>query len=119
MKIIGAASAFPKHYYPQAVLLEALQRDWADKLPNPEMLRRLHSRTGVDGRFLCLPVEEYFNLRTWGDFNRAWVTAAEELGSQALCRALTRAHVEPDQLGALIFMSVTGISSPSIDAKLI
>jgi len=42
-----------------------------------------------------------------------------ELGEQALCRALHHAGLEPRELGALFFTSVTGISSPSIDALLI
>lgn len=44
---------------------------------------------------------------------------AQELGEQALCRALHHAGLETSALGALFFTSVTGISSPSIDALLI
>ena len=32
MKIASAASAFPKHYYPQKFLMEKLQQYWADRL---------------------------------------------------------------------------------------
>ena len=38
MKIASAASAFPKHYYPQKFLLEKLQEYWGDRLKNPQML---------------------------------------------------------------------------------
>jgi alkylresorcinol/alkylpyrone synthase len=73
----------------------------------------------VDGRHLALPLADYYGLATWGDANRAWMRVAEELGQQALCRALALAGVAPSQIGALLFMSITGISSPSIDARLI
>ncbi len=119
MKIISAASAFPRHYYSQDVLRAALAQYWDGRLENPQMLTRLHSRTGVDGRHLALPMLEYYNLNTWGDANRAWFNAAEELGSQALCRALSRAGLDRKQISALMFMSITGVSSPSIDARLI
>jgi alkylresorcinol/alkylpyrone synthase len=119
MKIIGAASAFPAHYYSQEFLHSALSAYWADQLPNPEMLRRLHVRACVDGRYLARPIQDYYTMRTFGEFNDAWMEAAEQLGSQALCRAIAQAGVTRGEIGALFFVSVTGISSPSIDARLI
>jgi alkylresorcinol/alkylpyrone synthase len=119
MKIISAASAFPKYYYPQELLLTALRTYWVSELSRPETLDRLHSRACVDGRHLAYPMEEYYKMQTFGDFNRAWVQAAEELGSQALCRALTQAGLAPQDIGAIFFVSVTGVCSPSIDAKLV
>jgi alkylresorcinol/alkylpyrone synthase len=119
MKIVSAASAFPRHYYKQEVLLAALQQYWGARLENPQLLSRLHSRARVDGRHLALPMMEYYGLDTWGAANRAWFKAAEELGSLSLCRALAWAGLDKARLGALIFMSVTGVSSPSVDARLI
>jgi alkylresorcinol/alkylpyrone synthase len=119
MKIASAASAFPKHYYPQKVLLEKLQEYWGDRLKNPQMLARLHRNVAVEGRHLAMPPEKYNELDTWGKANDVWIEVAQELGEQALCRALHHAGLEPRDLSALYFTSVTGISSPSIDAILI
>jgi alkylresorcinol/alkylpyrone synthase len=119
MQIASAASAFPKNYYPQKFLLEQLQQYWGDKLKNPQMLARLHRNVAVEGRHLALPYEKYYDLHTWGDANNVWIEVARELGEQALCRALHHAGLGPKDLGALFFTSVTGISSPSIDALLV
>jgi alkylresorcinol/alkylpyrone synthase len=119
MRIASAASAFPKHYYSQKFLLEKLQEYWGERLKNPLTLARLHRNVTVDGRYLALPTEEYYNITTWGQANDIWIKVAQELGEQALCRALHHAGLAPEQLGALFFTSVTGISSPSIDALLI
>jgi alkylresorcinol/alkylpyrone synthase len=119
MKIASAASAFPKHYYRQEFLLEKLQEFWGDRLKNPQVLARLHQNVAVDGRHLALPPEQYYELDAWGKANDAWIRVAQELGEQALCRALHCAGLEASELGALLFTSVTGISSPSIDAMLI
>jgi alkylresorcinol/alkylpyrone synthase len=73
----------------------------------------------VDGRYLAMPAEDYYNLTTFGQANDVWIKVAQELGEQALCLALRHAGLEPRELGALFFTSVTGISSPSIDALLI
>lgn len=119
MQIASAASAFPKHYYSQKFLLEQLQQYWGDQLKNPLMLARLHRNVAVEGRHLALPYEKYYELKTWGCANDAWIQVAQELGEQALCSALQRAGVDKGQLGALFFTSVTGICSPSIDALLV
>jgi alkylresorcinol/alkylpyrone synthase len=119
MKIASAASAFPKHYYSQKFLLEKLQEYWGDQLRNPQMLQRLHRNVAVEGRHLAMPPEKYNEITTWGQANDIWIQVAQELGEQALCRALHHAGLETSALGALFFTSVTGISSPSIDALLI
>lgn len=119
MKIASAASAFPENYYPQKFLLEKLREYWGDRLRNPQMLARLHKNVAVDGRHLVMPPEKYYDLDTWGKANDVWIEAAQELGEQALCRALHHAGLANSDLGALFFTSVTGISSPSIDALLI
>ncbi len=119
MRIVSAASAFPQHYYSQEMLLEALQEYWGDQIENPHVLRRLHRHVSVDGRFLSLPKEEYLKMRTWGEANRHWIRTAKQLGEKAVSGALALANVRAQNLGAFFFVSVTGISSPSIDALLI
>ena len=100
MQIVSAASAFPKHYYSQAVLLQALQQYWGAELKNPELLRRLHRNTGVDGRHLALPAHAYSKLSDWGEVNDLWIEVALDLGKQAICRALTHAGLAAQDLGA-------------------
>lgn len=119
MTIAGVASAFPPHQYDQRVLLSALQRHWGPKVDNPVFMERLQARVGVEQRHLALPIEEYYGLTSWGKANNHWIEVAQEIGQQALCCALARAGLAASDLGALFFVSITGISSPSIDARLI
>ena len=119
MRIASAASAFPKHYYTQKVLLERLQDYWGDQLKNPLLLARLHRNVTVDGRYLAVPAEEYVDIKTWGQANDIWIRVAQELGEQALCLALHKAGLKTEDLGCLLFTTVTGVASPSIDALLI
>jgi len=119
MTIAGVASAFPGHQYDQRVLLSALQRHWGPKIDNPVFMERLQARVGVNTRHLALPLEEYYDLKTWGKANNHWIEVATDLGEKAICGALTRAGFAPSDLGAIFFVSITGISSPSIDARLV
>ena len=119
MTIAGVASAFPPHQYDQRVLLSALQRHWGPKVDNAAFMERLQARVGVETRHLALPIEEYYELKSWGRANNHWIEIAQDLGQKAICGALARAGFATSDLGALFFVSITGISSPSIDARLI
>lgn len=119
MRIASVASAFPRDYYPQEVLVEALKNDWRHRLPNPDILDRLDDSMKVDGRYLVRPIDFYENLETWGQANDAWIEAALELGEEALCRALQEAGLSPKNLSAIFVTSVTGIAAPSLDARLV
>jgi alkylresorcinol/alkylpyrone synthase len=119
MRIASAASAFPEHYYTQKVLLERLQDYWGPQLKNPLLLARLHRNVTVDGRYLAIPAEQYVDIKTWGEANDIWIRVAQELGEQALCRALQNAGLQTSDLGCLLFTTVTGVASPSIDGMLI
>lgn len=119
MKIASVASALPAHYYSQEQIRDALKANWAAKLEQPKVLDRLHSRMGVQGRHLALPLEAYARPSSWGETNSTWIRVAQELGEAAIQKALARAGLSQSQLGALFFVSVTGIASPSIDARLV
>lgn len=119
MRIAGVASAFPGQYYRQEQIAAALNQHWASELENPKLLDRLLMRVGVEGRYLALPIEAYDELTTWGKANDAWIEVAQDLAEQALCRALTRAGLSAADVDVIIFVSVTGVASPSIDARLI
>jgi alkylresorcinol/alkylpyrone synthase len=119
MKIVAAASAFPNHVYSQQEIASALGQIWRDQIDRPERLERLHAHCGVERRHLSLPIERYAKLHTWGEANSIWIEVAEQLGSTAICRAITPHGIEPRDIDALFFTSVTGIASPSIDARLV
>jgi len=118
MRIAGVASAFPEHYYKQEVLVEALKNDWRHRLPNPEILDRLDESMKVEGRYCVETIDFYEGMNTWGQANNAWIKHALDLGEKALCRALARAGIEPEELSAIFVTSVTGIAAPSLDARL-
>jgi alkylresorcinol/alkylpyrone synthase len=119
MQIVATATSFPPHYFLQGTVTEALKGQWQQGMENTAVLERLHSRTGVDGRYFSLPLEQYPPLDTWGKTNDVWIETAERLGEQAIDCVLRKSGVDRKQIGALFFVSVTGVSSPSVDARLV
>jgi alkylresorcinol/alkylpyrone synthase len=119
MQIITTATAFPPHYCLQQEVVDALKTQWEQGMENAAVLERLHSRTGVAGRYFSRPLQDYPALDTWGKTNDVWIETAERLGEQAIDCVLNKAGVDRQQIGALFFVSVTGVSSPSVDARLV
>ena len=117
--IAAVGSAFPRHYYDQETLLAALRGYWEQRYFNLDRIEQLHKNVLVGGRHLALPIEEYPGLTTFGQSNSAWIRVAEEIGGEALLAALGQCGLAPTDVDALFFVSVTGIATPSIDARLI
>ncbi len=118
MRIAAVGKAFPPHYYDQEALLAALREVWSDKLFNPERLERLHQNVLVGGRHLALPLEERRGIERWGEANDAWIRVAEEVGEAAVRDALAAAGLGVDAVDCLISVTVTGVATPSLDARL-
>jgi alkylresorcinol/alkylpyrone synthase len=119
MRIAGVGRALPDHYYPQETLLSALRDFWGTRFHNPRRLDDLHRNVLVGGRHLALPMEDYPKLSNFGEANDAFIRVAVELGERAIHDALARASLEPCDIRHLFFVSVTGLATPSIDARLI
>jgi alkylresorcinol/alkylpyrone synthase len=119
MIIASLGRALPRHYYDQATLTAYLERLWGDRPAVAARVRALHDSVRVRGRHLALPLEAYADLATFGRSNDAWIAAALELGERAVRDALARAGLAPRDVDAFFFSTVTGVASPSIDARLV
>jgi alkylresorcinol/alkylpyrone synthase len=119
MKIASTTMVFPPYYFSQDEVLTALKTYWDKGMENIEVLERLHSRTGVEGRYFCRPLKDYYALDTWGKTNDVWIETAEKLSEEAICKLLTETGLAPEKIGTIFSASITGIACPSIEARLI
>lgn len=119
MRISSVGTALPKYRYSQQEISEALRNRWQDKLPEPRLITRLHANCGVDFRSFVLPLEQYPALKGFKVTNDLWISNALELSERALCEALDPLGLSPADISAIFFASVTGIASPTVDARLI
>ncbi len=118
MRITAVGRALPKNYYDQDSLLAAFRKHWGKRHHNIDRLEKLHSAVLVGGRHLALTIEEYEALENWGQANDHWIRVAQELGEEAIRDALDRSGIRLDQIGAIFFVTVTGLAVPSIEARL-
>ena len=118
MKIAAVGSAFPPHYYDQETLLGAFRERWAAAFFNPARLEQLHRHVLVGGRHLALPLDEYARLERWGQANDAWIRVAQEVGAEAVRAAVERAGLALADLDFFLSVTVTGVATPSLEARL-
>jgi alkylresorcinol/alkylpyrone synthase len=118
-RLIAAQSALPKNFVEQDELLAAFRELWGRKHFNLERLEQLHRAVRVGGRHLALPLARYHELESFSARNDAWIRCATELGAEAVTKALQLADLAPAQVDHLYFVTVTGIATPSVDARLV
>jgi alkylresorcinol/alkylpyrone synthase len=117
--VLAVGRSLPRYYADQEQLIAALRNYWAARHFNVERLEELQRAVQVTGRHLALPLEAYPTLDSFAKSNDAWIAAAQELGEAALRDALRRAGLEPRDVDHLFMVTVTGIATPSIDARLV
>lgn len=118
MKIAAVGTAFPPHWYDQRTLTDYLAAAFGEERFG-ERIRSLHGNTRIDGRYLTLPLHAYAELTDFSKCNAAWLQGALDLGERAIRQALQRAGVRADEVDAIFFSTVTGLASPSVDARLV
>ena len=119
MQIASVGTAFPPNRYSQSEIADALTERWAGRLEEPRLIKRFFANCGVDFRYLVYPLDVYPTLKGFGQTNNAWIESAVTLGEQAIQNALGPLGLTAADISAIFFASVTGIASPTIDARLI
>jgi alkylresorcinol/alkylpyrone synthase len=116
--ILSVGRALPPHHVDADTLIAALSTYWARKHFNVERLAVIHRAAQVGGRHLALPLAEYAGLDSFGKCNDAFIRVGAEIGEQAVRAGLAAAGLSPADVDHLWFVTVTGISTPSLDARL-
>jgi alkylresorcinol/alkylpyrone synthase len=118
-RILSVGRALPPHWADQETLIAALSAAWAAEHFNAGRLAEIHRAALVSGRHLALPLTEYPALHGLRDRNDAFIRVGLEVGERAVRDALDRAGLGPADVDHLFFVTVTGIATPSLDARLV
>lgn len=85
--------------------------DWERLLP-------VFDHGGIETRRLCMPLDWYVEEHSFGERNDRYLEHGESLAAAAITAALARAALGPRDVDHIVFVSSTGIATPSLDATL-
>jgi alkylresorcinol/alkylpyrone synthase len=106
------------YLYTQEELMETALRLFGGDL-DTDRYAGLFKSTGIRTRRFVATVERLAMGDGWLERNAIFKEEAPRLGEAALLGALDRAGLGPGDLGHLFFVSTSGISAPSVDARIL
>lgn len=122
--VLAVASASPEHELTQAQAKRFAKGFFGDYFVGREeaVIDRMlgaYDNAGVKTRQLARPHEWYQQAHSFADKNAAYIEQAVPLARRAGELALQRSGLDPKEIGAIVFASSTGVSTPSLDGRLV
>ncbi len=118
-RLVGVQSNPPPYYLDQSEILGFAREFFAGRLNGLDRLLRTFENAEIDSRNLCVPISWFAEPKTFQQKNDTYIEQSVELSAGAISKLLRRFDLAPDEVDYLVFVSSTGIATPSIDARLI
>jgi len=87
--------------------------------PHLERLIGAFDNTGIIHRNFCKPLDYYFNPNTFEQNNNEYIRLSLEYSIKAIEDCLAGAHIFAAEVTDVIFVSSSGLATPSVDALII
>lgn len=118
VQLLGLATAVPGQCFDQATVIENARRIFGGRTSLFETLESVYTNAQIDTRYACQPLDWFNAPAGIADKTRAYETHATWLAEQAAERALSDAGLAAGDIDAIVFVSSTGIATPSIESRL-
>jgi alkylresorcinol/alkylpyrone synthase len=118
VSIVAVQPELPPHRHSQEDITKEIGRHLSPDSSTTAVLERVHQATGVQMRYLALPLEQYRNLNSFTETNELFAQHALPLIVSATTKALASAGIGASEVDYLFFTTVTGLGAPSLDVAL-
>jgi alkylresorcinol/alkylpyrone synthase len=118
-KILSVGTALPEHRIEQHNIREFARILFASSFRDIDRLVTIFENSQIKTRAFCTDLSWFQSPKSFAEKNDLYVQHASSLSEQAAREALDRANLEPSQIDAIIFVSTTGLATPSLDTVLI
>ena len=118
-RILNVGLSVPPHEIPQLSLRDLARDHFQKGIGDIGRLISVFDNVQVKHRHFCVPLEWFGETHTFEERNDLYNRWAEDLSSQAIQNCLQPLDIDPAQVDHLLFVSTSGLSTPSVDARLI
>ena len=119
VRLLSVATAVPEHVIDQQVVTERARAVFGPRMRDFERLARVFVSTAIERRYSVRPLDWFEEPHGWGDRTVAYVEGTAALFARVVPAALARAGLRAEQVDAVVFVSSTGVSTPSMEARLL
>lgn len=118
-RLVAIGTAVPPYQMKQSEVKAFARQHFFDSFEDLDRLLTLFDHTGIEKRYFSKPREWFEQDHSFAEKNDAYLESAAQLGKEAIQKCLKLADVSIDEIDHLIFISTTGMATPSLDAVLI
>ena len=115
--LLSVATAVPPHVIPQADAKLRAREAFGGKKALFDRLSGVFDNAGIAQRHIVTPADWYVEDHGWKDRNDLYLKAAEQLFIDAASAAIDKAGLAPGDIDGVVTVSTTGISTPSLEAR--
>lgn len=116
--IASVGTAVPKHVMSQQEIRTVVYDMFKGVFPGIDRLISIFDHSEIETRHFCVPAEWFHQTHTPEEKHRLYVEHATALAEKAIRACLEQTGVGFADVDHLIFVSTTGMATPSIDAHL-
>jgi alkylresorcinol/alkylpyrone synthase len=103
----------------QQKVKEGAKALFAPSFPQVERMMSAFDNTEIKTRNMCKPLDYYKTIHSFEDQNAEYIRISLEYSVKAIEECISTAQINKDEITDLIFVSTTGLSTPSLDALII
>lgn len=118
-RVVSVGTAVPPYEIKQEEARELARQLFQESYPNLDRLLTIFENTAIQSRRFSKPRDWFQEDHSFREKNQAYVESACQLGEEAIQKALKLAGLDVEDVDHFIFVSTTGMATPSIDAHLI
>lgn len=116
--IVAVETAVPSYTVTREEGKEVARRLFADRFRDIDRLLAIFDHAEIEKRHFCVPLDWFTTPRTFKEKNEQYQHSAVELSVESAKAVLLAAGIAAKDIDAIVFVSSTGIATPSLDTRI-
>lgn len=116
--LASIGTALPPYEMKQEETRDFARSFFTNDFKDLERLLKVFHSTEIEKRHFCMPGTWFEQQHSWEEKNDLFIENAICLSAEAITSCLRKAKLKPAEIDIFIFVTSTGLSTPSIDAYL-